>query len=210
MKRVPKSNSILSYLQKFPLLVSYARSGLINLNALARLYKKNNKKIANKLSVAAISMDLRRSIAKLSEKPLAPFNFSQHRFQLVTRNNISEIILNKTIQNRQECLKIVNDISQSKYFISIVEGEKEIVLITDHPLTDVLKNKYHTSGLGFVSINFPIELRKVPGIYAILTTALAESEISIHSFHTIGGEIIILFKEEDLYSAQEVLRRVIE
>lgn len=203
------SSPALSYLQKYPLLTKYARGGLVNLNAVARLLKKHNKKVKDKVSLEAISMELRRGIAKLTEMSIAPFDFSKYSLQFIIRSNISEVILTKTLKNRKKCLKIVSDISQSKYFISMVEGEKEIVLITDHPLTDILKDKHHTTGLGFVSINFPVELREVSGIYSILTSALAGAGISIHSFHTIGGEIIVLVRDEDLSRTQEILRSLI-
>ena len=44
------------------------------------------------------------------------------------------------------------------------------------------------------------------GIYSHITSILAVADIPIHSFHTIGGEILILVKNEVLVKTQEVLK----
>ncbi len=210
------SRAIPTYLRKYPLLTRYARNGLVNLSALARLMKRNNKQTDYSSSLPALEMDLRRYISKTPKIPITPFDFSKYSLQLITRTNIHEIILNKNLTNRKRCLTVVSEISQTKYFISVVEGEKEIVIMTDQPLKELLKMRglknivNHRAGdLGFISVNFPIELRDVPGIYSLITSSLAEAEISIHSFHTIGGEILILVKNEDLVYTQEILRSLL-
>lgn len=210
------SREIQTYLRKYPLLTRYARNGLVNFNALARLIKGHSKQTNDSSSLAALGMDLRRYIAKTPKAPVTPFDFSRYSLQLITRTNIHEIILNKSFANRKRCLAVVFEISQTKYFVSIIEGEKEIVVMTDQPLKELLKIKglknivnHQTGDLGFISVNFPIELREVPGIYGLITSSLAEAEISIHSFHTIGGEILILVKNKDLVHTQEILRSLL-
>lgn len=210
------SRAVQIYLIKYPLLTRYAQNGLVNLNALARLIKGNYKVKDKAASSSALGMELRRYLFKQPKVVVAPFNFSKYSLQVVTRTNIHEIILNKTLDNRKQCLMVVNEISQTKYFVTLVEGEKEIVVMTDHPLKDLLNNKtlkkvinHYTNNLGFVSVNFPIELRQVPGVYSLITSSLAEAGISIHSFHTIGGEILILVKNEELVHTQEVLQSLL-
>lgn len=205
------SITVSNFLKQNPQLINYAKIGLLNLNALSRFIKENSKEYDDSLSIAAIGMDLRRYLSKLPTTKFSPIDFAKYSLQLVVRTNINEAILNKNSENRKWWSEIVNRISQTKYFVSIVEGEKELVLITDYPLKELLtkeqrKNISHqTDNLGFVSINFPMELRLVPGIYQVLTSTLAEAQISIHSFHTIGGEILILVSNNDLAQTQEVL-----
>lgn len=210
------SNVILTYLKRHPLLTSYIQSDLINLNALARYIKVNTKQISKDVSLAALSMELRRSTAKLPKGEIISLDFSKYSLQFVTRTNIFELILNKTSENRQHCLSIVNKISKTKHFISMIEGEKEIVVMTDYPINEILVNKnlkrlitHSTEGLGFISVNFPIELKQVPGVYNYITAGLVETKISIHSFHTIGGEILVLVKNEDIIQTQEVLKSLL-
>jgi aspartokinase len=155
-------------------------------------------------------MNVRRYIARLP-KPVKPsISASDSASHVVTRANLEELIFNKNNKNRETCLNLFNELSKTKYFSCLVEGEKEIVLLTDCILIEKLKKisklvSYHTIGLGYISVDFSIKLREVVGIYGVVTSALASANISIHSFHTIGGEILILVKNEDLIKAQEVI-----
>ncbi len=207
------STKISSFLKQHPLLTGYIQKGLINFNALARYIKEENTQIGGTISLAALGMELRRYISKLPRTLVPTVHFSKYALQLVVRTNINEIVFNKNPENRKVCTNLLNKISQTKYFVSIVEGEREIVVMTDYPLKGFLKDKgfiknvtYSTEALGFVSINFPVELRLVPGVYNIITSNLAEANISIHSFHTIGGEILILVKNKDLSQTQQILQ----
>lgn len=199
------SSHLINQLKRYPYLMKYAKNGLINLNALARL-------IGDDRSTSAVGMELRRLITKFPEAVIKPFDFSQYKLQLVTRTNVHEIILTKNQNNRGLCLDLVHELSKAKYFVTLVEGEKEIVVMTDYPIKDLVSRRAVkkvlnniTEDLGYVSIDFPIEMRKIPGIYSLVTYALASENIPIHSFHTIGGEILILVKNEDLVRTQEVL-----
>lgn len=203
------SNLVESKLKKYPLLTRYAQSGLVNFNALARLF-------GNDKGRAAVGMKLRRYISGLPKTSLVPFDFTKYHLQLVTRTNIQEMILDKSLNNRKICLDVINTISRTKYFVSVVEGEREIVLMTDYPLKKLFNKgrfksviSYLTNDLSFISVNFPVEMRQVPGIYSLVTSSLADANISIHSFHTIGGEILILVKNKDLLKSHEVLKSLL-
>jgi len=204
------SNTISTFLQQNPLLLKYTRSGLININALARYMKENIHHVDDSVTLPALGMELRRYIAKLPNMSETSINFSNYSLQIIARSNIEEIVLGKDVKNRIFCMDLVDKISKTKNFISLVEGERELVVMTDYQLKEFIAvsgNEFiHNTGLSLISINFPIELRVQPGIYSIITSSLAEAEISIHSFHTIGGEIIILVKDENLSKTQEIFQ----
>lgn len=195
-----------------PIITRYVQNGLINVNSLARFIKKNNLYNEGANSVAGIGMDIRRQIRQLPDMEKPTFDSTEQKLHIVIRTNVEELIFKKSEKNRQTCLNIFHYISQLKHFSCLVEGEREMVLMTDHSLNDLINQKhlnkiisYHTTELGFISIDFPITLRKVAGVYSQVTSALFLAGISIHSFHTIGGEILILVKNEDLLKAQEIL-----
>lgn len=206
------SNIIQSYLKTNPLLTKYTQLGLVNINSLARYIKENSKEIDKNETIASISMNIRRYVSSLPQSSKPSISVSDNQLRVVTRANLEELIYAKNTKNRKKCLNLFNQISKSKYFTCLVEGEKEIVLLTDCPLKEKIKNInnpkfifFHTTGLGYISVDFSIKLREVVGIYGSITSALGSANISIHSFHTIGGEILILIKNEDLIKAQEVL-----
>ena len=205
------SNTIGTFFKSNPFMVKYVQTGLVNIMSLAR-YIKNSNKAEKNASIAAIGMEIRRYVSRLPIQNKLNFNTDVQNLHLVTRSNLQELIFIKNPQNREYAHNIFNKISKTKYFSCIVEGDKEITLITDFDVEDFLKDKilnkmilYHTTGLGFVSVDFPIKLRKVVGVYSYVLSALQLADISIHSFHTIGGEILILVKNGDLIKTQEVL-----
>lgn len=206
------SNVVKSYLKTNPVLTKYIQMGFVNINALARHIKTNNSEISSKSTIASIGMDIRRQIAKLPRSYGSKSLSIDQQLHIVTRANLQELIFDKIGKNRQICLDLFNRISKTKHFSCLVEGEKEMVLLTDFSLDKISNVKspkktvsHQTSGLGFISIDFSIGLREVVGVYSYITTSLSLANIPIHSFHTIGGEILILVRNEDLIKAQEVL-----
>jgi len=200
------SKNVADQLRKYPLLSLYAQEGLVNLMALARFLQPEG-------NTSALGMELRRYLATQEASQIKPFDFAAQTLQVVSRNHIRKIILHKNRANHHKCLSAVQKISEDNYFVSLVTGEREIVLITDCPAENLLKIpevktliKKQTDDLGFLSINLALKMRSIPGVYSLITSALATENISIHAFHTIGGEIIILFVEKDLLRAQEVLQ----
>ncbi len=201
-----------NYFQIYPYLTQYAQMGFINIASFSRYIKENSREIDNNISIAAIGMEIRRYLTRLPKLQNLTLDFSKFHLKLVTRSNLQELIFSKSPENRQTALDLFKYISKTKHFTCLVEGEKEIVLLTDHSLNYFLKRKdliknisYHTSGLGFISIDFPLKLRKAVGVYSFITSALMSATIPIHSFHTIGGEILIIVKNEDLIKTQETL-----
>lgn len=206
------SNITLSYLKTNPLLTKYAQLGLVNINSLARYIKTTTQGINKNDTVASIGMNIRRYISHLPSIVKPSINTNTNKLHVVTRANLEELIFTKNSANRQVCLDLFHQLNKTKYFSCLVEGEKEIVLLADCVLNGKLSAKkavknasYHTTGLGYISIDFSINLREIVGIYGCITSALASANISIHSFHTIGGEILILVRNDDLIKAQEVL-----
>jgi hypothetical protein len=180
--------------------------------AVAKFIQKNTTDISPSLAQTTLAMELRRSIKKLPKQPMCSFDMSTYKLNLVMRTNIQELIFIKKEENREIYRTLVQQISQTKYFISLVEGEKEVVVITDYPINEILDPMkreniiyHHITDLGFISIDFPLSLRERPGVYSFITSLLAESNIPIHSFHTIGGEILILVKEINLARAYGII-----
>ena len=205
------SKVVATFLVQNPLLSRYVRMGLVNITSLAHLIKKSNPTLDESISATSIAMAIRRHFAKLPKHEDTLSLFSKTPLQLVVRSNITELIFTKNDRNKSLSRTIFQNISDTNHFSCFVEGEKELVLITDNLdklfEKDVLQQTAHTQtkNLGFVSVNLPISLREVVGVYSLITSTLAVAQIPIHSFHTLGGEILILVKNEDLTKTQEVL-----
>ncbi|MDP9249618.1 MAG: ACT domain-containing protein [bacterium] len=203
------SKVVTDFLLKNPLLTKYAQMNLVNITSLAHFIKETKE---SQGTIASLSMSIRRYLAQLPKYKTKSSDSLTISFNLVSRSNLSEFIFNKTKEKRQLSQDLFQIISKTKNFSCLIEGEKEIVLLTDYPLEglpriEFLKKmiSHHTQKLGFISIDLPIKLREVIGVYSRITSALAIAQIPIHSFHTIGGEVLILVKNEDLIKTQEVI-----
>lgn len=206
------SKAVETFLIQNPLLKKYVQMGLANITSLAHYIKETNQNVDKSSSVASIAMSIRRYFAKIPATESASPIFSNTPLHFVVRSNLTELIFTKDENKRLLSRQIFEKISHTKCFSCLVEGEKEMVLITDYPSRGLLEKSdlkeaiyKQTTNLGFISVDLPIRLREVVGVYSLITSTLAVAQISIHSFHTIGGEILILVKNEDLVRAQEVL-----
>ncbi len=210
--RFTMSKVVGTFLQQNPLILKYMQMGLINITSLAKHIKESDTAFFSKATTTAISMAVRRHVASAPKVDSRQATNWDKNLQFVVRSNLTELIFVKSDEKRQVGLQLFHKISKTKHFSCLVEGEKEIVLLTDFPVDKLLESKgvinsitHQTEGLAFISIDLPIELREIVGVYSTITTQLALADISIHSFHTIGGEILILVRDEDLVDAQRVL-----
>lgn len=207
------SKTIKIFFQKNPLLARYAQLDLINITSLAEYIQKTNKTSEKKPSIASLGMGIRRYLASFPQNVSSQHLSLELPIHFVVRSNLQEVIFTKSEKSRELVHNVFQQLSNQRNFSCLIEGEKEIVLVTDYNLSGILKEIpikkqliRYTQDLGFISIDLPISLREVVGIYSHITSLLAVADIPIHSFHTIGGEILILVKNEDLVNTQEVLR----
>jgi len=96
--------------------------------------------------------------------------------------------------------------------VRVIEGKETLILIFDQknfdkisnifPKKVIIKAKKH---IGMVEINYPLTLEKTPGVFNIISSELAENNISIMDAVITSNEHIIVVKEDDLLKAFEVL-----
>ena len=206
------SKAVAAYLEANPVLTRYLQNGLINITALALSLQNHDSEVFGGVPATTVSMAIRRYARSLAASSLNKLVLDTKQLSFVTRSNLTELIFVKNDEKRKVGLELFQIISRTKHFSCLVEGEQEIVLLTDYPVDELSNVKevegaisHRTKNLAFISINFSISLREVVGVYNQVTTLLAAANISIHAFHTIGGEILILVRNEDLLEAQRVL-----
>lgn len=207
------SNVIKTFFQENPLLARYAQLGLVNITSLAEYIEKANPSLEKKPSIPSVAMTIRRYLESLPKDASSQHISLELPLHFVVRSNLQEVIFTKSEKSRELVHKVFQQLSNQGDFSCLIEGEKEVVLLSANPLGEILKEIpikkqliRYTQDLGFISIDLPISLREVVGIYSHITSMLAVADIPIHSFHTLGGEILILVKNEDLVKTQEVLR----
>jgi len=210
------SKTITLFFAQNPLLEKYAQMELVNIMSLASYIENSSLEADRKTTTSSIAMQIRRYIKSLPSKNLSLNSSINTSCKLISRSGISELIYNKTEKNRAYSQHIFQKLIKRNQFVSLVEGEKEIVIITDFPydkLTGLAETRKYmckrTQDLGYISIDLPMKLREVVGVYNTITSIFTTHQIPIHSFHTIGGEVVILVKNRDLIKTQKALNEMV-
>jgi aspartokinase len=196
-----------------PVLADILQQELVNISALAlKLQPTIMKEMGKDVKASAIGMALRRYVSETSGNPIYQWKFPKN-LEISTKSQIYEVAIEKSSRVKKILDHLFDSIKRQKgEFISFVEGTYEIVIFTNQKNKEYVREaiKKHTitsecDNLAYVTVNWEKITKDIPGIYYRLTRALAFKNISIQSFHTVGAEMIILFKEEVLVDAYQVL-----
>lgn len=134
-----------------------------------------------------------------------------------TKSKIYEVAIEKTPDIQGILDYLYQHIKRHKgEFLSVVEGTYEIVIFTNqtnktHVLEAIRKQKITSEldNLAYVTVNWAKVTKDIPGIYYRITRELALKNISIQAVHTIGAEMMMLFKEDVLVEAYATIEKLL-
>lgn len=196
-----------------PFLNDLAQQGLINIQGLAEQFKSEIfNDTGEDLSANAIAMCIRRYLKSQSGNKTTDWKFPED-IEITSRSEIYEVAVERSQKNIDLFLSLQKNASHNKgNFLSVFEGSYEVVILTNQKnkpeIRKHLKASQITSevdNLGYVTVNWEKLTKDIPGIYYRINKSLAVNDISIQSFHTIGTEMMILFKEDKLSKAYEII-----
>ena len=204
-------------LEENPFLIDILQQELVNVSALAlKIQPQIEKELSQKVKTTAISMGLRRYASETSKKAIFKWKFPEN-LEVSTKSQIYEVAIEKTPKAKTILDQLYANIKRQKgEFLSFVEGTYEIVIFTNQrnkkQVKQAIKSQKITSekdNLAYVTVNWEKITKDIPGIYYRITRALAFRNISIQSFHTIGAEMMIFFKEEELVNAYQIVDNIL-
>ncbi len=205
-------------LQSNPFLLEIIQRQVANVSAVAeRLKEPMELELGKKVKTSAISMAIKRFVESFPGNAMFTFKLPEN-LEISTKSNVYEVAMERTSDVFEIMTKIGKKIDLAKGdFFSVVEGTYEIAFFTNQKNKDSLKKllvgKKITSeldNLSYVSINWNRNTKDVPGIYYRITRLLAFKGISIQSFHTIGAEMMIFFKEEVFFEAYQTISQLLQ
>jgi len=200
-------------LEKNPFLIDIMQQELINISALAiKLQPTIEKELGKKVKMSAIGMGLRRYALDMSKKSIFQWKFPKN-LEISTKSQIYEVAIERTPKVKKILDYLYNNIKREKgEFLSFNEGTYEIAIFTNqknkrYVRKAIAKHKITSEcdNLAYVTVNWEKITKNIPGIYYRITRALAFRNISIQTFHTIGAEMMIFFKEDKLVDAYQVI-----
>ena len=200
-------------LERNPFLVDMLEEGLLNVSAVAtKISHEISREMGKEIKLSAISMGIRRFTQAISTKNSQQWKFPKN-VEISTKSQIYEVAIEKTPAIPIILKRLYKRIRREKgEFLSVVEGTYEFVIFTNQSkkedVREALKGKKITSELNnaaYVTVNWKRITKDIPGIYYRITRALAFKGISIQSFHTIGAEMILFFKEDVFIEAYRTI-----
>ncbi len=210
------SHLVKKELERNPFLSDLLSDGLLNVNALAeRLEPAIQSELGKKVKRSAIGMAIRRFSEQnnlLRKKFVLPTGM-----EVSTKSNVFEVAVEKNPDTPKILQKLYSTLKREKgEFLSVFEGSYELVIFTNQAKKqEVLRanqgNKItcEVNNVCCISVNWPKETKDVPGIYYQITRALAFESIPIQSFHTIGSEMLLVFKKEVFLQAFKAIEKTL-
>ncbi|VVB99214.1 Uncharacterised protein [uncultured archaeon] len=205
-------------LESNPLLLDILLQEIANINSVAvKMRPAIEKELGKKAKLSAVSMAIRRTIAQTGSARMFSWKFPKN-LEVATKSNVYEIAIEHDFEQGGIFNSIRRKIKKdSGSFVSFMEGTYETVIITNQRnkwlVKKELAKKSITSeegNLGCVSVGFDKSTKNIPGIYYQITRALAYKNIPINSFFTIGSEMAVLVKEQDLLEAHKCISSLIK
>jgi aspartokinase len=201
-----------------PILIDMLQQELVNVNAVAaKILPSIEKELRHSVKLAAVSMAIRRISKDISSRDIYNWTFPKN-LEVATKSQLYEVAIEKTPHIPKILDYLYTHINRQKgEFLTVVEGTYEILIFTNQVNKEYvkksLKGQKITSELdnvGYVTVNWPKLTKDVPGIYYRITRALAFKGISIQAFHTIGAEMMIVFKEDVFMEAYRVISELMK
>ncbi len=204
-------------LENNPFLVELLQQQLINVSAVAvQLVPTIEKGLKKKIKLSAVSMAIRRYTIDRNKAALFHWKFPKN-LEIATKSQIYEVAFERTAKISFIVEQLFREIKLGKgEFLSIIEGTYEIAVFTNQKnkqyVKKAIKSQIITSeldNLAYITVNWEKITKDIPGIYYRITRALAFKNISIQSFHTIGAEMMIFIKEDNLAAAHQVITNLL-
>lgn len=201
-----------------PFLIDMMQQELVNISALAlRLQPGIERAMGRKAKASAIGMALRRYASGISQKPIFEWEFPPD-LEFSTRSQIYEVAIERTPEAKRILDELYAHVRRRKgEFLSFVEGTYEIAIFTNRRnkarVKAAIKGQKVTSEcdrLSYITVNWESDTKEIPGIYYRISRALAFRGIPIQSLHTIGAEMMLLFKEEDFKQAHAAISDLLQ
>ena len=207
-----------SIVERKPFIAEALAKGLINYAALADDIKPEiESELKQEVKHAAVMMALRRYAEKLEDKfKLTHFQFKES--DMTIKSDLFEITIQKSNQIPAELSKLYDlvDFAQGD-FLTITHGLYEVTIISNKKHEKSIEKIFEKETLvkkierlSSLTIKIPINSIETPGMFYIITKALAWDNINIVEIISTLTELTFIMKEEDVSRAFNTLKQLME
>jgi len=185
--------------------------GLINMRALAN-YIINNYKL--KVSIDSVISAIRRyNVGPEKRTDIGTVYELLKKAEMRTLTKMSSLSLKKNEETTQKLGQLLPKIDfEAGETLRILEGSKQFrILINQNSFNKMQEffGKKNIIGankkIGMIEMIYPDILQKTPGVFSVISTELAQNDISIIDALICANEHIVIVSEKDLLKAFELL-----
>tara|TARA_Y100000310_G_scaffold343217_1_gene449843 strand:+ start:3924 stop:4559 length:636 start_codon:yes stop_codon:yes gene_type:complete len=200
------------FFNKNPDIKGARNKGLINRRALARYIIKTEDLNINKTE--AIVSTLRRFEKEKDDSKELLNLFKQ--VKISTKDKISILSLEKSIQSIQKLKNILSNINYTKNeSLKIIDGSSTIKLFVDESNLKGIKEMFTQkeiqkiySKIAEITMTFPDTSIKTKGIVSYITTELNLNNINLIEILTATPELILYLDDKDLLKAYDTINNL--
>lgn len=205
-------------IEQKPFLQEALSRGIVNNAALAEeLIPQVEKELKKKVKFSAVNMAIRRFGERLS-KTLSEKQKFDKTADIIIRSNlvIVDLYRSEGIHKYTKELYELVDFRKGD-FLTITEGLHEVMVITNDKYemkaADIFPEKFvkkKIKNLGSLTIRVPMEAIETPGLFFMLTRALAWENINIIEIVSTLTEMTFIMNEDDIPRAFDTLKKIIK
>tara|TARA_Y100000310_G_C20462470_1_gene706025 strand:+ start:156 stop:815 length:660 start_codon:yes stop_codon:yes gene_type:complete len=209
---------VASIIEKKPFIAEALSKGLINYAALADDLKPEiEKELKQDIKHAAIMMALRRLAEKIGGN-FESTHFHLQESDMTIKSDLFEITVTKSPNVPLALKKLydVVDFSQGD-FLTVTHGLYEVTIISNRKheenLLKIFKNEpivKKIDKLSSLTIKIPVEATTIPGMFYVITKALAWENINIVEIISTLSELTFILQEDETSRAFTTLKRAME
>jgi len=185
--------------------------GIINIRALAN-YIISNYKL--KVSIDSVISAIRR-YNKTPEKQVNIGTVYEllKKAEIRTLTKMAYLSLKKNEETTLKLSQILPKIDfEAGEILRILEGAKIFKILVNQNSYEKMRNFFTKKNIidsnkkiGMVEMVYPDILKKTPGVFSVISTELAQNDISIIDALICSNEHIIILSQDDLLNAFEIL-----
>jgi len=203
------------YIDTHPIIRAALQHGIVNYSALAReIQQKSNLK-----NFEAVLIAIRRNagrLIKLREHLETAVQTVLVESSLEIKTKIVVLTLSSDISTFEKLDELVPQLIKKQAKMHIIQGTQTVTFIVEHSFIRMVEEKIKKSilnkkeNLVELIIKSPESIENVPGVAAMIMTALAERDINVVETLSCYTDTIVIIESKHLTEAIKVIEKLLK
>lgn len=209
------ADSVREYIDSHPITRAALQHGIVNYSALSRKLQEN----LNLKNFEAIQIAVRRkaeALIKIREHLETSVQKILVESSLEISTKIAEFTLVSDISTFEKLDEIIPELTKKRAKFHLVQGAQAITFVVEQQFLKFAEEKLRKSiikkkeNLVGILVKSPEKIEEIPGVVAMIMTAIAERNINIVELLSFYTDTIIIIEPKYLQDAIKVLDKLLK